>query len=133
MALFKNLFYKPYTAELTITSKNGFHLRPVAQLSALAKSFSCQVTADFKGQSVDTKSVNSLLSLSLEKGDTFRLTAQGKGAQEALKQLQTCFGTLMQDDKEIETIQKSTHTYEGDLIEGEIICEGIAIAPTSTQ
>lgn len=130
MALFKNLFYKPYTAELTITSKNGFHLRPVAQLSALAKSFSCQVTADFKGQSVDTKSVNSLLSLSLEKGDTFRLTAQGKGAQEALKQLQTCFGTLMQDDKEIETIQKSIHTYEGDLLEGEIICEGIAIAPT---
>ncbi|TNF45275.1 MAG: HPr family phosphocarrier protein [Epsilonproteobacteria bacterium] len=130
MSLFKNLFYKPHSIQLTITSSNGFHLRPVAQFSSLAKSFSCQITASFKEKHVDTKSVNTLLSLSLEKGDTFTLITQGKKADEALKQLHQLFETLMQDDKEIQEIEKISSDYEGDVIEGEIISEGIAIAST---
>ena len=31
MQLFKNLFSKTLSAQLTVTSSNGFHLRPVAQ------------------------------------------------------------------------------------------------------
>ena len=109
MALLRNLFYKTLSTELSITSSNGFHLRPVAQFSSLAKSFSCQITASFNGQTADTKSVNTLLSLSLEKGDTFTLITQGKKAEEALTQLQALFDTLMQDDKEVEHIEKSTN------------------------
>ena len=130
MALFKNLFYKPLTTELTITSNNGFHLRPVAQFSSLAKSFSCQITATFNGKTVDTKSVNTLLSLSLEKGDTFTLSTQGKKAQEALEQLHQLFETLMLDDKEIQKIEKTSYSYDGEILEGEIISEGVAIADT---
>jgi phosphocarrier protein FPr len=130
MALFKNLFYKPISAQLTVTSSNGFHLRPVAQFSSLAKSFSCQITATFKGKTVDTKSVNTLLSLSLDKGDTFTLITQGKQAEEALKELHLLFETLMKDDKEIQKIEKASYTYEGEVTQGEIISEGIAIAPT---
>lgn len=130
MLLLKNLFYKPFSTQLTITSSNGFHLRPVAQFSSLAKSFSCQITATFNGKSVDTKSVNTLLSLSLEKGDTFTLMTQGKKAEQALKELRSLFETLMHDDIEVQEIKKVSHTYEGDTIEGEIISEGIAIAPT---
>ena len=130
MALFKNLFYKPLSTQLTVTSSNGFHLRPVAQFSSLAKSFSCQVTATFKGKTVDTKSVNTLLSLSLDKGDTFTLIVQGKKAEEALKELHLLFETLMKDDKEIQKIEKASYTYEGEITQGEIISEGIAIAST---
>jgi multiphosphoryl transfer protein len=130
MALFKNLFYKPLTTQLTITSVNGFHLRPVAQFSSLAKAFSCQITATFNGKTVDTKSVNTLLSLSLEKGDTFTLSTQGKKAQEALTQLQKLFETLMQDDKEVHQISKSAYAYEGDVLKGEIISKGVTIANT---
>ena len=132
MGLFNNLFYKPLSAQLTITSSNGFHLRPVAQFSSLAKSFSCQVTATFNGKTVDTKSVNTLLSLSLEKGDTFTLITQGKKAEEALKELHLLFETLMHDDKEIQKIEKTDYHYEGSVIEGEIISKGIAMAPTFT-
>ena len=132
MVLFKNLFHKPLSTELTITSSNGFHLRPVAQFSSLAKSFSCQVTASFNGNTVDTKSVNTLLSLSLEKGDSFTLITQGKKAEEALNQLQRLFEALMQDDKEIKQIKKTAYSYEGSVLEGEIISEGIAIASTYT-
>ncbi|GIT98712.1 HPr family phosphocarrier protein [Sulfurovum sp. TSL1] len=132
MFLFKNLFSKPLSVQLTVTSNNGFHLRPVAQFASLAKSFSCQITATFNNKSVDSKSVNTLLSLSLEKGDTFTLVVQGRKADEALEALQRLFITLMQNDKEIKQIDKTTYSYEGSVIEGEIISEGIAIAPAYT-
>ena len=130
MFLFKSLFQKPLSMQLTVTSNNGFHLRPVAQFASLAKSFSCQITATFKERTVDTKGVNTLLSLSLEKGDTFTLIAKGKKADEALEKLQLLFETLMQDDKEIKQIEKTAYSYEGSILEGEIISEGIAIAST---
>jgi phosphocarrier protein FPr len=132
MFLFKNLFSKPLSVPLTVTSNNGFHLRPVAQFATLARSFPCQITATLYNKSVDAKGVSTLLSLSIEKGDTFTLIAKGKKAEEALEKLQQLFETLMQEDKEIQKIEKSAYNYEGSVIEGEIISEGIAIAPTYT-
>jgi len=129
MSIFKNLFSKPQTKQLSITSNNGFHLRPVAQFVSVAKTFSCQVTAMFKDKTVDAKGVNSLLSLSLEKGDSFTLVTKGKKAEEALAELHTLFETLMVNDKEVKQIEKESYNYEGSIIEGEIISEGIAIAP----
>jgi len=133
MSLFKHLFSKPLSTELTITSSNGFHLRPVAQFASLSKSFPCKITATFQGKTVEAKSVNTLLSLSLEKGDTFTLQVQGKNAETALHRLTEHFETLMQTDTEIQSIQNSTADYEGTLIEGEIIFQGIAIAPVYTH
>ena len=132
MSLFQKFFSKPQTKQLSITSNNGFHLRPVAQFVSLAKTFSCQVTATFKDKTVDAKGVNSLLSLSLEKGDSFTLITKGKKAEEALGELYTLFETLMHNDKEIKQIEKETYSYEGSVIEGDIISEGIAIAPLYT-
>jgi phosphocarrier protein FPr len=129
MSIFKNLFAKPQSIQLHITSNNGFHLRPVAQFVALAKTFPCQVTASYQDRTVDAKAVNSLLSLSLEKGDSFTLNTKGKKAEEALTQLHTLFETLMHNDKEVKPREKEVYSYEGDSIGGEIISEGIAIAP----
>jgi len=131
MKLFKNLFSKPLSTQLKVTSSNGFHLRPVARFTTLAKTFGCDVTATFEGRTVDAKKVNSLLSLSLEKHDAFTLTTQGKEAQKALTALQTLFETLMQDDVEVSTIEKERADYEGETLEGDIIAKGVAIAPAS--
>jgi len=132
MSFFKNLFCRSQTKKLSITSNNGFHLRPVAQFVSLAKTYSCQVTAEFKDKTVDAKGVNSLLSLSLDKGDSFTLVTKGKKAEEALEKLNTLFETLMRNDKEVKDIEKETCSYRGSAIEGEIISEGIAIAPLYT-
>jgi len=131
MQLFKNLFSKPLSTQLKVTSSNGFHLRPVAQFTTLAKSFGCEVTASFKGKRVDAKRVNALLSLSLEKQDTFMLSTQGKEAQKALDALQTLFETLMHDDVEVVEIQKETANYTGEVLGGDIIAKGVAIAPAT--
>ena len=128
MQLFKNLFSKPLSTQLTVTSSNGFHLRPVAQFVNEAKSFECNVEATFQGKTVDAKKVNTLLSLSLEKEDTFTLTTQGKKAEKALQALQKLFTTLMQDDKEVMAIEKESASYDGEVLEGDIISKGVAIA-----
>ena len=129
MSLFKHFFPKPLFTQLTVTSNNGFHLRPVAQFASLAKSFPAQITAATKHKTVDAKAVNALLSLSLEKGDSFTLSIKGKKAEEALQSLLVLFETLMQNDKEVKKIEKTAYIYEGSVTEGEIISQGVAIAP----
>ena len=129
MKLFKNLFSKPFSTQLTVTSSNGFHLRPVAQFAHKANSFDCNIEATFKGKTVDAKKVNTLLSLSLEKEDTFRLTAQGKEADKALQALEKLFKNLMEDDKEVVTLRKEKSAYDGEVLEGDIISKGVAVAP----
>jgi len=131
MRFFKNLFYKPLSTQLTVTSSSGFHLRPVARFTSLAKSFSCDITASLHSKSVDAKKVNALLSLSLEKNDTFTLTTQGKEAQKALTALHALFATLMHDDVEVTTLTKEHTHYKGETLGGDIITKGVAIAPAS--
>jgi phosphocarrier protein FPr len=137
MNLFKNLFSKPETTTLTIRSNNGFHLRPVAQFVAEAKKFPCKVQASFRGQTVNAKAVNTLLSLNLDKTDSFILTTKGKRAAEAMLTLTALFDTLMQQDKEVLVLQKNPHAYKGTCKKAQSISRGIAIAPlhkfTQTQ
>ena len=128
MGFFSTFFSKPISTELSVTSGNGFHLRPVAQFVSIAKKYSCEITASLNHKSVNAKGVNTLLGLSLERGDTFILTCKGKDAQDALNALTDTFNTLMQEDKEIEIVKKEETQYEGDFIKGDIISSGIAIA-----
>ena len=129
MSFFKDLFYKKHTITLRITSSNGFHLRPVAKFVSLSKTFDATVSMEFEGQSVSAKILNQILSLNLDQEDSFSLTAQGKDATEALEALETLFLTLMQDEVEVATIVKESHSYQGAMLEGESIYAGIAIAP----
>ncbi|HFU77509.1 MAG TPA: HPr family phosphocarrier protein [Epsilonproteobacteria bacterium] len=129
MLFFKNLFAKPLTSTLTVTSNNGFHLRPVAKFVSEAKKFDCEINASFHNKSVSAKAVNALLSLGLDKEDSFVLELQGKDASKALTTLRQVFATLMQDDEEVEHIVNTQHDYEGEALLGESIYQGLAIAP----
>lgn len=129
MQFFKNLFSKPYSATLTVNSSNGFHLRPAAQFATEAKKFNADIFVQKESKKVDAKSVNTLLSLNLEKNDTFTLIAQGKDAQIALKTLAHYFQTLMYNDKEVEVPTTQLHTYQGETIEVQSISSGVTIAP----
>jgi len=130
MKFLKNIFPKSQSTEFSVTSSSGFHLRPIAQFVALAKTFSCKVTATFNNKTVDAKEVNSLLSLSLEKGDTFTLNAKGDKAEDALHKLHSLLSELMQQDREIKLIEKQDHNYIGDMVEGDIISQGVIVAKT---
>ncbi|HFQ61375.1 MAG TPA: HPr family phosphocarrier protein [Epsilonproteobacteria bacterium] len=129
MQFFKNLFSKPLTSTLTITSSNGFHLRPVAKFVSEAKKFDCDIQAIYHKQAVSAKAVNALLSLGLEKGDHFLIEFKGKDAPQAQEKLTHTFLALMQEDKEVEKNINTTHSYRGKIAKGESIYQGIAIAP----
>ena len=128
MGLFSLFFSKPRTHAFTVTSGNGFHLRPVAKFVTVAKAYQSDITATFKGKTVNAKGVNSLLSLSLEKGDSFLLTGKGKDAETAIDALKDAFFVLMEEDPEIHVLEKEAASYEGKCLEAEIIASGIAIA-----
>ena len=129
MGFFSAFFSKPLSTHLTVTSGNGFHLRPVAQFVTVAKAYACDITASRQGKTVSAKGVNTLLGLSLEQGESFELSCNGKDAAQALEALSKTFHTLMQADTEIEVLEKTLSAYEGDTIEGDIISSGVAIAP----
>ena len=128
MSFLNTLFYKPCQTRLCVTSANGFHLRPAASFANTAKQFPCSIFASFNDKKVDAKNINALLSLSLDKQDCFTLTAQGRKAEEALEALTKQFSFLMQNDQESYPIQKEKIIYEGEIVEGEIVAEGIAVA-----
>jgi len=128
MNIIKKLFYKTESIPLTVTSDNGFHLRPVARFVSKAKTYKCEITATFKNKTVSAKAVNTLLSLGLNKGDTFILVFQGKETKAASVLLKETFLTLMQEDVQIKEHKKSTHDYSSHRYEGESIYPGIAIA-----
>ena len=129
MQFFKNLFSKTYTTTLTVTSSNGFHLRPIAQFVAKAKVVKSPLTASFKDKTVNAKAVNTLLTLNLDKGDTFTLSVKAKNGKKILSGLKHTFELLMDDDQEVTSISKKSHGYEGEILEGDALYEGVAIAP----
>ena len=117
------------TTTLTVTSSNGFHLRPIAKFVAEAKRFDATITLEADGNEVSATQVPNILSLSLEQGDSFQLKCRGKEAKEASEELSQLFKELMRDDKEVEEIKQEEEEYEANALRGETIAKGVAIAP----
>lgn len=127
---FLNYFFnkpKPIFTELTITSKNGFHLRPIAKFINETKQFQSNITLLTNTKEVPATQIPAILALGLEHNDTFRLKCQGADAQEASEHLTEFFQELMRDDKEIKNVQIEEDNYEADAIQGTTISKGIAI------
>jgi len=131
MNFLKRLF-KTKTAiinTLTVTSSNGFHLRPIAQFVNEAKKFESDITLSAKGKTVPATQVTQILALSLEKGDGFTLTTKGDDAKEANVHLTSYFEKLMSHDKIVEPIKQEAADYEAAVLKGKTIAKGVGIAP----
>jgi phosphocarrier protein FPr len=127
---FLNYFFntpKPILTQLTVTSKNGFHLRPIARFIHEAKQFESSISLITKSQEVPATQVPAILALGLGYNDNFQLKTQGKDAAKASEYLTNFFQELMQDDKEIKQVEQDEEHYEADTIEGTTISKGIAI------
>jgi len=132
MNFFKKIFQKeqlPIKTTLTITSSNGFHLRPIAKFVHEVKKFDAVIKISAKDQTVSASQVPNILSLSLEEGDAFILESIGKEAVRANKYLKNFFEKLMIDDPIIESIIQEDEKYESPTIKGITINKGVVIAP----
>lgn len=71
-------------AQLTIINKLGLHARAAAKLVSTATSFGSRVSVSANGQSVDGKSIMSVMMLAAAKGTDIELECSGDDEQEAL-------------------------------------------------
>jgi len=131
MNFLKKVFKKrhsPFLTTLTITSENGLHLRPIAKFVNEVKEFNADISIIAHDQEIIATQVPKILSLSLEKGDSFTLKCQGEEALEASAYLTDFFEKMMQEDKIEEEIIQVEDKYEATEIKGKTVAKGIAIA-----
>jgi len=85
------------TSEFTITNKLGIHARPAAQFVKTASTFSCNIQVEKDDEQADGKSIMGLMMLAAGHGSVIRITTEGEGENEALKDL----GALITKDFEV--------------------------------
>lgn len=81
------------TAEkvVTVTNPMGIHMRPADVLSRAAGKFESDIEIEKDGQSIDCKSIMSILTLGARQGTQLHLRANGTDAQEAVDVLSELF------------------------------------------
>jgi phosphocarrier protein FPr len=109
----KNFFQKTASSSLTVSSPNGFHLRPIASFVNETKKYSEKITLKKGDKEVDAKSINTLLTLALEKDDDFELVVTGKDPQQTLEQLKDFFMALMHQER-VDTELKNKEVIESE-------------------
>lgn len=76
---------------VTVSNPMGIHMRPADLLSRAAGRFQCQIEIEKDGQSIDCKSIMSILTLGARKGTRLNLKACGVDAQQAVDVLSELF------------------------------------------
>ena len=75
--------------EYIIQDPVGIHARPAGKLAEIARKFDCEVTIQAKEKSTSATSMIGLMNLGAAKGDTLRVTAEGREARSAIRALKT--------------------------------------------
>jgi len=76
------------TKDFRVSSKLGFHARPVAAFVKTASRFTCDIFVEKSGVRVSGKSVISLLLLAAGPGSELTILARGEDATQALAELE---------------------------------------------
>ncbi|WP_423189691.1 phosphocarrier protein HPr [Alkalibacterium sp. f15] len=71
--------------EYTIIAETGIHARPATLLVQQASKFNSDITLDYKGKSVNLKSIMGVMSLGVGKGAEVSITADGADEKEAIE------------------------------------------------
>ncbi|SFB84289.1 phosphocarrier protein [Alkalibacterium subtropicum] len=71
--------------EYTIIADTGIHARPATLLVQQASKFNSDITLDYKGKSVNLKSIMGVMSLGVGKGAEVSITADGADEKEAIE------------------------------------------------
>lgn len=67
-----------------ITNETGLHARPATALVNKASNFNSELQIDYKGKTVNLKSIMGVMSLGIKQNEEITVTAEGEDAAEAL-------------------------------------------------
>lgn len=71
--------------EFNITAETGIHARPATLLVQSASKFNSDINLEYKGKSVNLKSIMGVMSLGVGQGADVTITADGDDAKEAIE------------------------------------------------
>jgi len=71
--------------EFNITAETGIHARPATLLVQSASKFNSDINLEYKGKSVNLKSIMGVMSLGVGKGAEVSITADGADEKEAIE------------------------------------------------
>ena len=77
--------------EYHVKSETGIHARPATMLVQSASKYQSEITLEYKGKSVNLKSIMGVMSLGVGQGSDVVITAEGDDEEEAI---QTIAGTM---------------------------------------
>lgn len=72
---------------VVVTFERGLHLRVSSELAKLASQFECDLHVLWEDQTVNIRSVISVLALAVGFGEKVRIVARGPDAQEAIQRI----------------------------------------------
>jgi len=76
------------TAQVEITNVMGIHLRPASSMVQIANQYpDCEVALTKDGQTVDGKSIMSVIMLAAEQGSSLKIDVKGLNGQKMLDEL----------------------------------------------
>ncbi|AMB99639.1 phosphocarrier protein HPr [Aerococcus urinaehominis] len=70
--------------DFNITAETGIHARPATLLVQTASKFQSEITLEYKGKSVNLKSIMGVMSLGVGQGSDVTITADGEDEEEAM-------------------------------------------------
>ncbi len=73
--------------QVTIVNESGLHAKPASQVVNFVRNYKGQVLVSNEGKRGNLKSIISILSLGLRKGDTIRLQIEGDGEHQFAAEL----------------------------------------------
>ena len=76
---------------MTVMNPMGIHMRPADLLSRAAGQFQSQIEIEKDGQSIDCKSIMSILTLGARQGTRLQIRASGVDAKQAVDVLSELF------------------------------------------
>jgi phosphocarrier protein HPr len=89
---------KKLTAKVRVKNNLGIHTRPATAIVKLLHHVKSNVTFTHKKESVNAKSILSILMLALHKNAQLTITVEGDDAEEVMAKLlngfETCFGEI---------------------------------------
>jgi len=72
----------------------GLHARPAAMIAKLLQGSKSQVSISYRQETVDARSIMSILMLAIKKNSLIVLTIEGEDAEETLEKLSSAFENL---------------------------------------
>lgn len=89
---------KKVSGSAKVKNKMGLHVRPATYIAKLLQTSQSKVTLTYKGESVNARSIMSIMILTAPKNAKIIIEAEGNDSEETLSKLLHAFETKFEED-----------------------------------